>query len=145
MEKNPFGIYKFVIVLNEKTPIGNLISAAAQITMSLYKRAPEEVREQMNFKTFHDADNNEHADLSLCSVVILKGKDSQLKTLRAMAKEQKILCSAFTHTMTFEGISEDLHEKTKKMKEEELTYFGVGLFGSKDEINLLTKKFSLWK
>lgn len=130
---------KFVIVLNETVPIGNLLSASAQIAMSLVRRASREETELMQFKSL------EFVDISLCSVVILKATGNQLRTLRAQAQQQEILYSIFTDTMTFSGINEDLLEKTQNTKDEDFNYFGVGLFALKEKLTPLTKKFSLWK
>ncbi len=50
----------------------------------------------------------------------------------------------FTSTMTV-GTSADQLQRTKETPEAELEYWGICLFGSTDEIQPLTKKFSLFK
>lgn len=50
----------------------------------------------------------------------------------------------FTHTMTIGSYEEQL-ERTKQVKEADLIYYGIVLFGDWDKVSVLTKKFSLWK
>lgn len=46
---NTTATHKFVVVLNEKSPAGKLLSAAGQIAMSLHSNATEEQRVNMSF------------------------------------------------------------------------------------------------
>ncbi len=50
----------------------------------------------------------------------------------------------FTSTMTVGTYAEQI-ERTKTTPEAELEYYGVCMFGNKESINALTKKFSLWR
>jgi hypothetical protein len=36
-------------------------------------------------------------------------------------------------------------ERTKRVKEADLIYYGIVLFGTWDKVSELTRKFSLWK
>jgi hypothetical protein len=47
--------------------------------------------------------------------------------------------------MSFNGIEEDLIHKTASIPLEQTEPYGVGLFGLIEEINPLTKKFSVFK
>lgn len=141
---NTKATHKFVIVLNEKSPFGKILSATGQLAMSLVEKAPPEAREQMDFIPFLN-NNKPLIAVSTCSFVVLKGTNSQLLTLHAKTYEHKLLSALFTSTMSFNGVEEDLILKTAQTPLEEVELYGVGLFGGVEEINSLTKKFSVFK
>jgi hypothetical protein len=142
---NTIATHKFVVVLNEKSHAGKLFSAAGQIAMSLYSNATEEQKACMSFIPFLNPSGKNLITVSTCSFVVLKGTASQLLTLYAKAAEQNLLSAIFTSTMSFNGIEEDLIHKTASTPLDQTEPYGVGLFGSIEEIGLLTKKFSIFK
>jgi hypothetical protein len=133
--------HKYVIVLNEKSQIGKLLSATGQLAMSLYDAATPEQRGHMSLIHF----GNNLINLSTCSFVVLKGNASQLFSLFAQAREQALLSAIFTSTMSFNGIEEDLLQKTAQTPLEQSEPYGVGLFGEIGQLAVLTKKFSVFK
>lgn len=137
--------HKFVIVLNEKSPVGKLFSATGQLAMSLYDNATEEQQANMSFIPFLNPNGNSLITVSTCSFVVLKGSANQLLTLYAKATEQGLLSAIFTSTMSFNGIEEDLIQKTANTPLDQVEPYGVGLFGQIEEISPLTKKFSVFK
>ncbi|MBS0359379.1 MAG: DUF2000 family protein [Proteobacteria bacterium] len=142
---NKTATHKFVIVLNEKSPVGKLLSATGQLAMSLFADATSEQREHMNFVPFHSPTTNKLIVLSTTSFVVLKGTQNQLLTLYSNTQEQNILSAIFTSTMSFNGIEEDLIHKTANTDLGEVEIYGVGLFGLINELTSLTKKFSVFK
>lgn len=137
--------HKFVVVLNEKSPAGKLLSAAGQIAMSLYSNATEEQRANMSFVPFQNPGGINLITVSTCSFVVLKGTANQLLTLYTKANEHNFLSAIFTSTMSFNGVEEDLIQKTASTPLDQVEPHGVGLFGSIEEINPITKKFSVFK
>jgi hypothetical protein len=137
--------HKFVIILNEKSPMGKLLSATGQIAMSLYSNATEEQQINMSFVPFLNPSGDNLITVSTCSFVVLKGTANQLLTLYAKASEQNLLAAIFTSTMSFNGIEEDLIQKTASTPLDQTEPYGVGLFGLIEEISPLTKKFSFFK
>lgn len=142
---NTTATHKFVVVLNEKSPTGKLLSAAGQIAMSLYANATKEQQVNMSFVPFLNPSGTNLITVSTCSFVVLKGTANQLLALYAKATEQNSLSAIFTSTMSFNGIEEDLILKTASTPLDQTEPYGVGIFGSIDEINPLTKKFSVFK
>lgn len=142
---NVTATHKFVIVLNEKSPVGKLLSATGQLAMSLYCNATEEQRTNASFVPFFNPSGNSLITVSTCSFVVLKGTASQLLTLYTQAVEQDVLSAIFTSTMSFNGIEEDLIHKTAITPLNQTEPYGVGLFGQIVKLNPLTKKFSLFK
>lgn len=142
---NKGATHKFVIVLNEKSLVGKLFSATGQLAMSLYNDATEEERANMDFLSFCGPNSSNLVTLSTCSFVVLKGSANQLFALYTKAREQNLLSVIFTSTMSFNGIEEDLIEKTTNTPLDQTEPYGVGLFGLVEELAPLTKKFSVFK
>ncbi len=142
---NTGATHKFVIVLNEKAPLGKLFSATGQIAMSLYGDATPEQQANMSFIPFLNPSGTSCITLSTCSFVILQGRPGQLLTLYTAAKEQGLLSAIFTSTMSFNGIEEDLIAKTANTPLDQVEPYAVGLFGRIEELTPLTKKFSFFK
>ena len=142
---NTTATHKFVIVLNEKSPVGKLLSATGQIAMSLYTHASAAQRADMALIPFFSPSGDSLITLSTCSFVVLKGTASQLLTLYAKANEQGLRSAIFTSTMSFNGIEEDLIQKTSTTPLDQVEPYGVGLFGKIEELTPLTKKFSVFK
>lgn len=141
---NTTATHKFVIVLNEKSPIGKLLSATGQLAMSLYGDATPEQQAQMSFIPFLNLGAS-LITVSTCSFVVLKGSAAQLLTLYRQTKEQNLLSAIFTSTMSFNGIEEDLIQKTATTPLDKAEPYGVGLFGQIESLSPLTKKFSVFK
>lgn len=142
---NTSATHKFVIILNEKSPVGKLLSATGQLAMSLYDNATEDQQSYMSFVPFLNPSEKHLITVSTCSFVVLKGTANQLLTLYANASQQGLLSAIFTSTMSFNGVEEDLILKTASIPLEEVEPYGVGLFGMIEEIGPLTKKFSVFK
>lgn len=142
---NTTATHKFVIVVNEKSPIGKLLSATGQIAMSLHSDATKEQRDNMRFVPFLNPTGDSLITVSTCSFVVLKGTANQLLTLYSAARDKSVLSAIFTSTMSFNGIEEDLILKTANTPLNETEPYGVGLFGPIDELTPLTKKFSMFK
>lgn len=142
---NTAATHKFVIVLNSKSPIGKLLSATGQLAMSLRDKVPEDKCPDMSFISVRDPQGDDLISLSTCSFIVLKGSANQLLTLYGKAKEQGLLCSIFTSTMSYNGLEEDLIEKTARSSLDQVEPYGVGLFGKIEEVTPLTKRFNLFK
>ena len=135
--------HKFVAVLNKKVPVGNLMNALGHITAGLAASYP--YQQEMRFDNYEDADGNAHANISDNPFIILQSDNSnKLRTFRQALIDAGLPCVDFTSTMT-EGTYAEQQERTKKTSEAELEYWGIVTFGEIEKLNLLTKKFSLWR
>jgi hypothetical protein len=135
--------HKFVAVLNKKIPVPNLMNAlglmAAGISAS-YPNIPE-----MRFDSYIDHDGGNHKSISDNPFIILSADNSnKIRTLRHSLIEKNIHFVDFTSTMTV-GTYLEQQQRTKETPEANLEYYGICLFGPIEQINELTRKFSLWK
>lgn len=139
--------HKFVAVLNKKivrqTDGGKLMNALAHMSVGLSGLYAN--KEELRFDDYIDADGNKHKSISDNPFIVLSADNSnQLRTLRNKLIEQHIAFTDFTHTMTV-GTHIEQHERTAQTPELELEYWGICMFGKKEEVEPLTKKFSLWR
>lgn len=139
--------WKFALVLKAKLPAGVALNAAAHTALGLVARAAAdrpELAAKMAFLNFLDADGNEHAPISGLSLVVLEGRAAGLRRFRGEALAAGLLVNDFTSAMTGDTFAEQL-TRMGQTPEEELEYYAVAAFGRRDELDPLTKKFSLWK
>lgn len=98
----------------------------------------------MSFVDYEDADGGIHP-VSALSLVVLSAKNSnQIRTARLEAINTGLPYVDFTESMTKDTFVEQM-ARTKELREEELDYWGLCIFGRKELIDPITKKFSLWR
>jgi hypothetical protein len=135
---------RIVIVLNEKIEAGRIINAASHLALGFGASASQETRAALNLQDYKDRDGRSHANISALGLVVLKANGSQLRTLKARADEAGIATWDFLETMTGGTYIEQI-ERTRLLPSEALEYLGVLLFGTRNQLDPLTKKFSLFK
>ncbi len=136
--------YKFVAIINEKIESGKALNAIAHMGLGLVNIANDEIKENMSFIDFPDKNDNIHKSISGLSLIVLKGRNGEIKKVRNQFAEQNILFVDFLETMTGDTYAEQL-VKTKELTTDEHNYFGLLAFGEIDKINPITKKLSLYK
>lgn len=140
MIKNQFQ-NKLVAVLNRKIEPGKLMNALAHMCIGLGSAIG---KDPLRLSDYQDADGNSHPHVSEIPFIILSENSNKIRKLRQEAIEHNIIFNDFTDTMTV-GTYQEQIERTKQVKEEDLIYFGIVLFGDWDKVTVLTRKFSLWK
>ena len=68
----------------------------------------------------------------------------QIRTARLEAIRAGLPCADFTETMTRDTVLEQI-DRTRAIREQALNYWGICLFGRKDILDPITRKFSLWR
>jgi hypothetical protein len=132
------------MVLNKKIEPGVALNACAHMAATLVARADEETSGQMSFVDYVDANGNVHP-VSALSLVVLSAKNSnQIRTARLEAIRAGVAYVDFTESMTKDTYIEQM-ERTKATREEDLDYWGICLFGRKEDVDPITRKFSLWR
>lgn len=134
---------KFVAVLNKKIPVGSLMNALGHMGAGLVGSYPN--ISEMRFDSYFDQNGGNHKSISDHPFIILSADNSnQIRTLRQVLIDAGVHFVDFTSTMTV-GTYAEQKERTKNTPEEQLEYYGICIFGRKEVIGSLTKKFSLWK
>lgn len=133
---------KLVAVLNKKIEPGKLMNALAHMCIGLGSAIGID---PLRLSDYRDADGNSHPHISEIPFIILAADNSnKIRKIRQEAIANNIIYNDFTDTMTVGTYQEQL-ERTKGVREEDLNYFGIVLFGDWDKVTELTRKFSLWK
>jgi hypothetical protein len=135
---------RIVVVLNEKIEVGQLINAAAHLALGFgASRGPED-RADLKLLRYVDSSGSAHPNVSARSLIVLKANLNQLRALRERALGAGLACASFTNTMT-EGSYVDQLERTRTAPPEQLVYYGLLLFGTREQLDPLTRRFSLYK
>ena len=132
---------RMVAVMNEKIEPGKAMNALAHMCMGLGAAVG---KEQLNLMDYVDADQGVHPNISKMLLVVLKANSSKIAKVREDARSQSMSFADFTDTMTV-GTWSEQKERTFQTKQDALVYYGIMLFGEKDAVTELTRKFSLWK
>jgi hypothetical protein len=132
---------KLVAVMNEKIEPGVIMNALAHMCIGF---GSDIGKEPLRLTCYIDADGGSHPNISEMPFMILKANSNKIRALRQAAIDLGIQFVDFTDTMTVGTYIEQL-EKTKQVKEADLIYYGIVLFGNWDKVSELTRKFSLWK
>ena len=132
---------KLVAVMNEKIEPGVIMNALAHMCIGI---GSDIGKDALKLTNYFDADGGSHPNISEMPFMILKANSNKIRTLRTFAIENDIKFVDFTDTMTIGTYLEQI-ERTKQVKEADLIYYGIVLFGKWEKVSELTRKFSLWK
>lgn len=139
--------HKIVAIINKQLQPGVALNAIAHLTLGLAARAAKEqpnVLDELRFLNFQDKDGGDHASISALSLVVLRGTSNEIRKLRNHFLAGGLLNTDFTNQMTGGTYIEQL-ERSQKTPEADLEYYGACVFGRIEELDLLTRKFSLWR
>lgn len=134
--------YKWVAVLNRTVTLPQLLNAMGHLALGMPRQCQEETAGL--FHSYEDSDRRLMSTISHWPVIVLQAKNSnQLRSLRSAAVAACLTCQAFADTMIGRS-AEDQMQKTKTTDEKNIEYFAVFLFGKNDDVQGLTKKFSVF-
>ncbi|MFA6914909.1 MAG: DUF2000 domain-containing protein [Parachlamydiales bacterium] len=133
---------KLVAIINKQIEPGVAMNALAHLSLGF---GAAHTAEEVHLMNFQDAEKTIYPNISKMPYIILQAKNSnQLQTLFQHAQERGVEYTVFTETMT-QGTWQDQEVRTQQTKKEQLQFYGMVLFGPKEVIAELTKKFSLWR
>lgn len=132
---------KLVAVLNKSVETGKVMNALAHMCIGLGSAIG---KEELRLTDYKDADGGSHPFISEIPFIILSENSNKIRKCRAEAIANNILFNDFTDTMTV-GTYQDQIERTLQVKDENLVYYGIVMFGDWDKVTELTRKFSLWR
>ena len=132
---------KLVAVLNKSVEPGKVMNALAHMCIGLGAAIGQE---RLSLTDYRDADAGSHPFISQMPFIILSESSNKIRKLRKEAIAYSIIFNDFTDTMTI-GTYQEQIVKTAQVKEENLIYYGIVLFGDWTKVTELTRKFSLWR
>jgi hypothetical protein len=132
---------KLVAVLNKSVDVGKVMNALAHMCIGLGAAIG---KEDLRLTHYQDGDGSSHPHISEIPFIILSGNSNKIRKLREESIANGIQFNDFTETMTV-GTYQEQIARTLTVKEQDLIYYGIVMFGEWDKVTALTKKFSLWK
>ncbi len=132
---------KLVAVLNKSIEPGKLMNALAHMSIGLGSSIG---KEELRLTDYRDSEGGSHPFISEIPFIILSENSNKIRKLRNDAIAGNFIFNDFTDTMTIGTYKEQI-ERTMQVKEENLIYYGIVLFGDWDKLTELTRKFSLWR
>jgi hypothetical protein len=133
---------KFVTVFNKKIPFSVLANASTHIMAGLIAAHPD--INEMEFLNYSNKDSLKSTISRHPSIILTAKNSNQLRVLREYADEIKIPNNSFVRTMLGNS-SEDQLQQTLDSDDANMEYIAISLFGNSEELNPITKKFSLFK
>ncbi|MCC0646854.1 DUF2000 domain-containing protein [Clostridioides sp. ZZV15-6598] len=132
---------KCVMVIDENLPMGIISNTAAVMGVTLGKYTPEIVGPDVIDKT-----GNNHLGIVAIPVPILKGNKEIIKDLRKKLytpEFEGLTVVDFSDVAQGCNIYEEFTQKIATVQEDELQYFGIGIYGNKKQVNKLTGSMPL--
>lgn len=132
---------KCVMVIDENLPLGFIANTSAIMGITLGKYIPEAIGPQVL-----DKNKNSHLGIIQFPVPILKASKEKLKEIREElfdSKYAELIVVDFSDVAQSCNDYDDFIEKINATEEQDITYFGIGICGSKKLINKLTGSLPL--
>lgn len=138
---------KIVLVINKNLEPGVALNAATHLGLGLHGmlfslQKPDV--ESINFQNYKDADGNDHAFVSALPLIVLRGKSGEIRKCRNALQEANLPFVDYTNCMVGGTYTEQI-ERARSTSESEIEYYAICAIGSKEELDPITRKFSLWK
>lgn len=131
---------KLVAVLNKSLEPGVAMNALSHMSFGLGARLGVEEADLVNYTS---QDQTVFPGISKMPFIVARGTGGKIRTLMQMAETAGIKWAVFTDTMTI-GTWDEQIARTADTDLDKLTFYGIVLFGPKEVVTELTKKFSLW-
>lgn len=132
---------KCVMVLNEDLPLGLLANTAGIMGITLGKHVPETVGPDVLDKSGH-----KHLGIIEFPVPILRASQEKIKALREQLYQpdySELTIVDFTDVAQSCKTYDEFIRKAADVEEEQLSYWGIGICGTKKLVNKLTGNLPL--
>lgn len=132
---------KCVMVIDEHLPIGIIANTAAIMGITLGKKMPEVVGDDVI-----DQSGNEHLGIIEFPVPILKGSPEIIKEIRKKlyrTEFQDVTVADFSDLAQNCKTYDEFIEKMGQVPESTLQYFGIAICGPRKKVNKLTGSMPL--
>lgn len=95
--------------------------------------------------SFVTKDGKNHPRNSQYPIIVLSAKPGQLSNLMKKVRDSGLLYLGFIREMIEITDDWEIERIVGAKLDDEIEYLGIGVFGKNEEVDTLTKKFSLWK
>ena len=133
---------KMVIVVRNDLPSWQVLNAAAHASAYLGNRLGQ------NFSTgehFVSKEGTRYPRNAQYAIVVLSAKPGQLAGLAEQARNSKLEFISFVREMIETTDDAEIEATLSAKNDAEIDQLAIGIFGPKEEVGQITKKFSWWK
>ena len=135
---------KIVAVLSEKLEPGIALNVVGHLATSLGAHCPDP--DLMGRSELLDALGTKHQGISKYPFIATKGKPSHVRRAIEEARQNpNLFVSAYPKQMLETGHDDELAAAIAQADEASLEYLGAIIYGPTAEVNVVGKRFSLWK
>ncbi|MBI1839179.1 MAG: DUF2000 domain-containing protein [Candidatus Colwellbacteria bacterium] len=133
---------KMVIVVRNDLPSWQVLNTVAHVSAYLGNK----MRDTFGTGDYFVTKNNiKHPRNSQYAIVTLSCKPNELKTLIKTVRDSGLDYIGFIREMIETTDDSEIEKILASKNDEDIEYLGIGIFGDKEKVSELTKKFSLWK
>lgn len=140
-KKQDFG-NKIVIVVNEELENWKKANSISHVAAYLGNVLGEDFKTADYFVT---EDGVLHPRNSQYAIIILAAKPGQMSNFMANVRESGLMYHGFIKEMIETTNDEEIVKLLSTKKDSEIEYYAVGIYGDKNKIDSLTKKYTLFK
>lgn len=133
---------KLVIVIDNNLPGWQIMNTSAHAAAFLGNKMESPFD---TGKFFQTKDGVNHPRNSQYGIVTLAATKKELKELMDQVRKSDLLYIGYIPEMMEATNDQKLAKMVAKKRDEEIEYTGIGIFGPKEKVDQLTKKFVLWK
>jgi len=94
---------------------------------------------------FITKDGVNHPRNTQYAIIVLRAKPGQLPNLMAQVRGSGLLYHGFIREMIDTTNDDEITKILADKTDSEVEYLGIGVFGPKDQVDSLTKKYQLWR
>jgi len=132
---------KFVAVLDESLGTGIAMNILGHMTVSMGSR----VNDAIGVEGYSDASGFTHEGMSKWPFIILKAPKEKIKEMYEKIKESGLIVVGAPEEVYTTYDDENLVKEVSAKKKEEIIYYGLCVYGEKEEVDSYTKGLSLYK
>jgi hypothetical protein len=133
---------KIVIVVNKELEQWQVLNTVAHISAYIGHKLENEFGTDEFFVT---KDSINHPRNSQFAIVVVRARPGQLPNLMAKVRESGLLYHGFIKEMIETTDDSEIVEILSSAPDSEVEYLGIGIFGSKEKVDALTKNYQLWR
>jgi hypothetical protein len=142
MDKQQDFSKKIVIVIDKTLEQWQVLNAVAHISAYIGHKLEEEFDTGDYFVT---QDEIKHPRNSQYPIILLRAKPTQLPNLMTKVRESGLLYHGFFKEMIETSDDSEIITALSNKLDINIEYLGIGIFGSIEQVNTLTKNFQVWR
>lgn len=132
---------KIAIVVREDLPHWQAMNTVAHVSGYLGNK----IETFLSGENFVTQDGVTHPRNSQYAIIVLSNTEKGLRKFMRRVRESGLLYHGFIREMIETTDDAEIQSILSNKKDEQIEYLGIGIFGSLEKVNELTKGMSLWK